>query len=423
MKNLEKEDKVGIQAELEQARQAKCTMASMSNADRQEVLKKIASSLLINKQLIIQENQKDLAKLDDKDPKRDRLLLDEPRIEQMASSILEVSKLDDPTGQMLLERELPNGLLVRKETVALGVIAVIYESRPNVTIDVASLCLRSANICLLRGGSDAWYSNSCLVEILKEVLVSAGCNPHLVQLLPVEREYVEELLHARSYVDLIIPRGSQSLINYVREHAKVPVIETGAGVCHTYVDETADLDMAANIIANAKISRPSVCNALDTILVDALVLNGLLERLAPKFESAKVEVLADAISYPVWKSFAYQHLGKATEDDFGREFLDLICSMKVVNGLEEALEHIAHYSSKHSECIVSQNPKNIATFMKMVDAAAVYANASTRFTDGGVFGLGAEIGISTQKLHARGPFALEKLVCEKWFINGQGQIR
>jgi len=423
MKNLEKEDKVGIQVELEQARQAKCTIASMSNADRKEILKKIASSLLINKQRIIQENQKDLAKLDDKDSKRDRLLLDEARIEQMASSVLEVSELEDPTGQLLLERKLPNGLLIRKETVALGVIAVIYESRPNVTIDVACLCLRSANVCLLRGGSDAWYSNCCLVDILKEVLVSAGCNPHLVQLLPVEREYVDELLHARSYVDLIIPRGSQSLINYVREHAKVPVIETGAGVCHTYVDETADLDMAANIIANSKISRPSVCNALDTILVDAPVLIGLLERLVPKFESAKVEVLADKMSYPVWQSFAYQYLGKATEADFGREFLDLICSMKVVNGLEEALGHIALHSSKHSECIVSQNPKNIATFMKVVDAAAVYANASTRFTDGGVFGLGAEIGISTQKLHARGPFALEKLVCEKWFIKGDGQIR
>ncbi len=423
MKNLEKEDKVGIQVELEQARQAKFSMASLSNTDRQEVLKKIASSLLINKQRIIQENQKDLAKLDVKDPKRDRLLLDEARIEQMASSVLEVSELEDPTNQLLLERKLPNGLLVRKETVALGVIAVIYESRPNVTIDVASLCLRSGNVCLLRGGSDAWYSNCCLVNILKDVLINASFDPNFVQLLPVEREYVEELLHARSYVDLIIPRGSQSLINYVREHAKVPVIETGAGVCHTYVDETADLDMAANIIANAKISRPSVCNALDTILVDTLVLNGLLERLAPKFESAKVEVLADEISYPVWQSFAYQHLGKAMEADFGREFLDLICSMKVVNGLEEALDHIAHHSSKHSECIVSQNPKNIATFMKMVDASAVYANASTRFTDGGVFGLGAEIGISTQKLHARGPFALEKLVCEKWLINGEGQIR
>jgi glutamate-5-semialdehyde dehydrogenase len=302
-------------------------------------------------------------------------------------------------------------------------VGVIYESRPNVTIDVAVLCIQSGNVCLLRGGSDAWYSNTYLVGLIQDVLESFGTDPNIVQLLPADRELVAELLTAVKYIDIIIPRGSQGLIDFVRENAKVPVIETGAGVCHTYIDHTADLQQAAKIVANAKISRPSVCNALDSILVDKEVLDEFVQRLAPYFEEAEVKVLADEKSYAVWKNQNFKNLDNAEQDDFGREFLDLICSMKVVNGLDEALDHIAKYSSKHSECIVSSDAENIANFMNSVDAAAVYSNASTRFTDGGEFGLGAEIGISTQKLHARGPFALEKLVTEKWFVTGDGQIR
>jgi len=241
--------------------------------------------------------------------------------------------------------------------------------------------------------------------------------------LPTDRELVSDLLTATDFVDIIIPRGSQSLIDFVRENAKVPVIETGAGVCHTYVDKTADLDKAAKIVANAKISRPSVCNALDTVLLDREIAPDFMNRVLPYFEEAQVEVFADKAVLDKVKETGYPYVQEAQEADFGREFLDFKCSVKAVEGLDEALEHIANYSSKHSECIVSNDPQNIATFMNAVDAAAVYANASTRFTDGGEFGLGAEIGISTQKLHARGPFALEKLVTEKWFVTGDGQVR
>jgi len=300
---------------------------------------------------------------------------------------------------------------------------VIYESRPNVTIDVAALCIQSGNVCLLRGGSDALHTNEVLLKVIHDILEQHGIATTIVQLLPVDRKHVSELLEATQYVDIIIPRGSQSLINFVRENAKVPVIETGAGVCHTYVDCTADLDMAARIVANAKISRPSVCNSLDTVLVDKDVVTEFLVKLAPYLEEAQVEVFADATAYQVLKHENFSNLKRAEAADFGREFLDLKCSVKTVDGLDEALEHIGTYSSKHSECIVSSNELHIEQFLNTVDAAAVYANASTRFTDGGEFGLGAEIGISTQKLHARGPFALEKLVTEKWIVRANGQIR
>ncbi|MNI26290.1 Gamma-glutamyl phosphate reductase [compost metagenome] len=262
-----------------------------------------------------------------------------------------------------------------------------------------------------------------MLHVIHRVLEANGIPTDIVQLLPVARKHVSELLEATKYVDIIIPRGSQSLIDFVRANAKVPVIETGAGVCHTYVDKTADLGIAAKIVANAKISRPSVCNSLDTVLVDKEVAPEFLAKLAPYLENASVEVFADPIAYELLAHQKFSNLVAAEEADFGREFLDLKCSIKTVNGLDEALEHIEKYSSKHSECIVSSHELTIERFLNAVDAAAVYANASTRFTDGGEFGLGAEIGISTQKLHARGPFALEKLVTEKWIVRGNGQIR
>jgi glutamate-5-semialdehyde dehydrogenase len=412
-----------IQELLINASNATAEIRSLSAAKKQEVLNTIADELLANKTNIIAENLKDLNRMDDSDPKKDRLLLNEERIEGLASSIRDVANLEDQTGKIILERTMENGLFIQKKTVALGVVGVIYESRPNVTVDVAALCIRSGNVCLLRGGSDADDTNICLVNIIQKVLKSYNLNPNIVQLLPVDRKHVEELLTAEKYVDILIPRGSQQLIDFVRKNAKVPVIETGAGVCHTYIEKTADLLKAAKIVCNAKVTRPSVCNSLDTIVLDKEIASDALPLIADLLKDYEVEMFADETAYPILKSISYPYLVKAEAEDFGREFLALKCSVKVVNDTEEALSHIKKFSSKHSEAIVSEDSAKIENFLNQVDAAAVYANASTRFTDGGVFGLGAEIGISTQKLHARGPFALEKLVTEKWMVKGNGQVR
>ena len=412
-----------IQLQLQAAQRAKKSINALALNERQAILIGISESLLENIDNIITENKKDLDRMDPADSKYDRLLLTKERIIGLSNSVLDVANLPDPTGVTLTSKILPNGLQIEKKSVALGVVGVIYEARPNVTIDVAALCIQSGNVCLLRGGSDAFYTNTCLVNLIQAVLAGQGIDVHLVQLLPTDRELVYDLLTATQYVDIIIPRGSQSLIDFVRENAKVPVIETGAGVCHTYVDKTADLDKAVAIVVNAKTSRPSVCNALDTVLVDREIADAFIQKLAAPLIPFQVEVFASEELYGSFEQLRYPYLVKAQEEDFGREFLDFKCSIKTVVGLAEALEHIEKYSSKHSECIVSTDEQSINTFLQAVDAAAVYANASTRFTDGGEFGLGAEIGISTQKLHARGPFALEKLVTEKWYIRGDGQIR
>ncbi|WP_448137242.1 glutamate-5-semialdehyde dehydrogenase [Sphingobacterium siyangense] len=412
-----------IVKQLQAAAKAKQILQQLAPDTKITILNAIADGLVTHTADILQANKIDLDRMSDDDPKKDRLLLNSDRLKGLADSVKQIAQLADPTDQLLLKKILPNGLEIEKITVPLGVVGVIYESRPNVTIDVAALCIQSGNVCLLRGGSDALHTNEALLKVIHNILELHGIATTIVQLLPVERKHVSELLEATEYVDIIIPRGSQSLIDYVREHAKVPVIETGAGVCHTYVDRTADLDMAAKIVANAKISRPSVCNSLDTVLVDRAIAPEFLRKLKTYFEDAQVEVFADSTAYEVLQGESFSNLKQAEEDDFGREFLDLKCSIKTVSGLDEALEHIAKYSSKHSECIVSSSELHIEQFLNTVDAAAVYANASTRFTDGGEFGLGAEIGISTQKLHARGPFALEKLVTEKWIVRGNGQIR
>lgn len=415
--------KESIQKELKAAYEATAAIKRLADKAKQQLLKEIASSLEQRVDDIIQENKKDLERMDREDPRYDRLLLDKDRVLALSASLTDVANLPDPTGVLVSRNALENGLLVEKKTVPLGVVGVIYESRPNVTVDVAALCIRSGNVCVLRGGSDAWYTNSVLVEIIQGVLRQHNLDHHIVQLLPTDRAFVSELLSATKYVDIIIPRGSQALIDLVREQAKVPVIETGAGVCHTYVERSADLEKAAKIIANAKISRPSVCNALDTVLVDKEVAKDLLGRVAPYFKESNVNIYADETAYAVLQELGYPALELAEEEDFGREFLSLQCSVKVVDGFDQALAHIANHSSKHSECIVSTDAERIGTYMETVDAAAVYTNASTRFTDGAAFGLGAEIGISTQKLHARGPFALEKLVTEKWYVTGDGQVR
>jgi glutamate-5-semialdehyde dehydrogenase len=412
-----------IQTLLQRTQEQSVHIRTMSNSARQALVLKIADLLSENIPLILSENQKDLDRMEDTNPKKDRLLLNEERVLGLVQSLREVAALEDPTCKELFRHQTEGGLVIVKKTVPLGVVGVIYEARPNVTIDVAALCLRSGNAAVLRGGSDAEATNRVLVGIIHQALESMGLPKESICLLPVDRKHVQELLEAVRYVDIIIPRGSQELIDFVRTHAKVPTIETGAGVCHTYVEQSADLDMAARIVVNAKTHRPSVCNSLDTILVDVAIAKQFLPRIIPGFLPFEVEVFADEPSYAILAAHAYPFLQKAEENHYGCEFLSQKCSVKVVLGIDEAMQHIAKYSSKHSEAIVTQNDTLATLFMNTIDAAAVYVNASTRFTDGGVFGLGAEIGISTQKLHARGPFALEKLTTEKWFCYGNGQIR
>lgn len=361
--------------------------------------------------------------MDKADPKYDRLLLSDARIEGLCHALHTVSELPDPTGQELLSKTLPNGLKLSKITDPLGVIGIIYESRPNVTIDVASLCLRSGNAAILKGGKEAHFSNLFLVSLIHQALEEKGLPKEAVTLLPTDRSYTEHLLKAEKYVDVIIPRGSAGLINYVRKNSLIPTIETGAGVCHTFVEKTADPEMAAKIIVNAKVSRPSVCNSLDCAIIDETQLANVVPLLLDGFKAYNVEVYADEASYPFFKKAQYPYLQKAQDEDFGREWLDYKVSIKTVHNAEEALDHIDRFSSRHSEAIITEDQALADKFIKSVDAASVYHNASTRFTDGEEFGLGAEIGISTQKLHARGPFALEKLVTEKWVVKGTGQIR
>jgi len=400
---------------------AAVSLRKASDAQIKKALKMLAESLKQNSAALIKANDLDVAKQDANDPKTDRLRLNEQRIKGIANSIKKISTLPNPAGKSIEKRTLYNGLLLEKVSVPLGVVGAIYESRPNVTFDIAALCLRSMNGCLLKGSSEAENTNLAAIKIIRRVLKDNGINPDCVTLLPSDRESVGQLFTATKYVDVIIPRGSESLIQYVRKNSLVPVIETGAGVCHIYVEKDADLEKAAAIVVNAKVSRPSVCNAVDTILVDSAVAPNFLEKVKPAFEKDEVEVFADSKAFKLLKG--YPHLAKATSEDFGREFLSLKCAVKVVKDIDEALLHIQQFSTKHSEAIVSKNKKNCERFLQEVDAAVVYTNASTRFTDGEEFGLGAEIGISTQKLHARGPFALEKLVTEKWIIKGNGQIR
>ena len=408
---------------LQATHQASIAIKMLSDRDRKALLIRLSEVILDKQAIIMQENEKDMVRMEDGNPKKDRLWLNEKRIQDLADSLRDVAELPDPTNHILSSKNLENGLHIEKISVPLGVVGVIYESRPNVTIDVAALCLRSGNACVLRGGSDAIYSNTCLVQLIHEVLAEFNIPNECVLLLPTDRKFVKELLEAERYVDIIIPRGSQQLIDFVRENSRIPTIETGAGVCHTYVHTSADLKKAQDIVVNAKVSRPSVCNALDTVLADRSIAQEFIPMLVPGLKEYNVEIFADAPSYEWLAEAGYPWLQRAEESDYGREFLDFKCSVKVVENIEEALAHIRKYSSRHSEAIVAEDEEICTRFLDEVDAAAVYTNASTRFTDGGMFGLGAEIGISTQKLHARGPFALEKLVTEKWIVKGNGQIR
>ncbi len=372
---------------------------------------------------ILAANREDLERMDPADPRYDRLLLNEARLEAIASDIRNVAALPSPLDQVLEERTLPNGLGLKKVTVPLGVVGIIYESRPNVTFDVFSLCLKSGNATVLKGGSDAASSNVAIVELIRQVLADRGLDPDMLYLLPAEREAAHIMLNAVGFIDVIIPRGSQQLIDFARKHSTVPVIETGAGIVHTYFDRSGDLEKGKAIVFNAKTRRPSVCNALDTLIVHSDRLEDLPALVEPLKEK-RVKLYADEQAFFTLSGrYPEELLDMASPEHFGTEFLSLKLSVRTVDSLEEALEHIAHHSSKHSEAVIAEEQPVIDTFMKRVDAAAVYANTSTAFTDGAQFGLGAEIGISTQKLHARGPMALKELCSYKWLINGNGQVR
>lgn len=395
----------------------------LKEAQVNTVLNQLADKALACIDLILAENQKDLDRMEKTDPKFDRLKLTPERIWEIANDLRNVAQLPSPLGISLEKKLVRSGLHLEKITVPLGVIGIIYEARPNVTFDVFSLCLKSGNACVLKGGSDAENSNECIVKLIHEVLEESGLDKNMVALLPADRTATTELLNAVGLVDIIIPRGSQNLINFVRENSRVPVIETGAGIVHTYFDKSGDLIKGADIIFNAKTRRVSVCNALDCLLIHRDRLEDLAKLVLP-LEDKNVRLFADQESYNVLEDvYSPELLEPASPEHFGTEFLDYKLSIRTVNNLEEALTHIQEYSSKHSEAIIAEDDDVINKFLQLVDAAAVYANASTAFTDGGQFGLGAEIGISTQKLHARGPMALRELSSYKWLVRGNGQIR
>jgi glutamate-5-semialdehyde dehydrogenase len=410
-----------IQSLIRQTHRAAVHLRNVSDAQVKNALRTLAVLLESEHGPLLRANVKDLVRQEPDNPRNDRLSLNEQRVRAIARSVRKVASLPDPSGKLLARRTLANGLKIEKRAVPLGVVGAIYESRPNVTFDIAALCLRSRNGCVLKGSQEAEETNKAAMVLIRKALRSADIDADCVCLLPSARETVQELFTATRWVDVLIPRGSDALIRYVRANSLVPVIETGAGVCHVYIEKEADLDKAVAIAVNAKVSRPSVCNAMDTLLVDRSIAGVFLHRLRGPMEAHGVELFADAVATRALKG--YPQLQPARPEDYDREFLSLKCAIRVVRDLDEALDHIQAHGTRHSEAIVSRNKQQCERFLREVDAAAVYANASTRFTDGEQLGLGAEIGISTQKLHARGPFALEKLVTEKWVIRGTGQVR
>lgn len=409
------------------------TFAAVRTASRQlallgdekinQILCAVADAIPASTPLILAENEKDLLRMDGNDPKYDRLKLTTERLESIAADIRNVATLPSPLGRVLKESTRPNGLKLTKISVPFGVIGIIYEARPNVSFDVFALCFKSGNACILKGGSDADCSNKAIVGMIHNVLQQHGIDPQVVELLPADREATTELLHAVGYVDLLIPRGSSGLIQFVREHATIPVIETGAGICHTYFDEFGDTPKGAAIVNNAKTRRVSVCNALDCLIIHQQRLTDL-PAICEKLQESRVLIYADPQAFRALTGhYPQELLQPATPESFGTEFLDYKLAVKTVDSFEDALGHIQENSSKHSESIITENKERAALFARIVDAACVYTNVSTAFTDGAQFGLGAEIGISTQKLHARGPMGLEEITSYKWLIEGDGQTR
>ncbi|PIF05726.1 MAG: glutamate-5-semialdehyde dehydrogenase [Draconibacterium sp.] len=412
-----------IKEQLQKTLAASRQLNLVENHTINKLLNELAGQARANTDFILKENLKDLERMDPADPKYDRLKLTRERIEGIASDIENVAALQSPVGRILSKSVRPNGLNIKKVSVSFGVIGIIYEARPNVTFDVFALCLKSGNACVLKGGSDAIYSNQAIVSVIQNVLKENGVDENTVTLLPAGRKETAEMMHAHGFIDLIIPRGSQGLIDYVRQNSSIPVIETGAGICHTYFDEFGDAEKGVEIVFNAKTRRPSVCNALDCLVIHRSRLCELPD-FGKKLQTEKVVIYADQPAFDMLKeSYPADLLFPATDESYGTEFLSMKMSVKTVESIGEALAHINKYSSKHSEAIISEDGERIEQFRKMVDAAAVYSNVSTAFTDGAQFGLGAEIGISTQKLHARGPMALEELTSYKWIVEGNGQVR
>ena len=385
---------------IKKTKEASSVMQSITEEQRKAVLESLADSIIVNSEKLLESNKLDLEKMEKSNPLYDRLLLNEDRLKGIASEIRNVVSLPSPLGKVTSERKLDNGLFIRRISVPFGVIGIIYEARPNVSFDVFSLCFKSGNACILKGSKNADESNKAIVELIQEVLENHGINPYVVTLLPPTHEATAELLNAVGYVDLCIPRGGKKLIEFVRDNARVPVIETGAGVVHTYFDASGSLEKGKAIINNAKTRRVSVCNALDCLLV---------HKSREKDIEALIEPMKDKVE------FVY--------DDYGTEWMDYKMAIKVVDSIDDAIKHISQYGSGHSECIITEDNDAANKFQMLVDAACVYVNAPTSFTDGAQFGLGAEIGISTQKLGPRGPMGLEEMTTYKWLINGNGQIR
>lgn len=408
---------------LQKAKDASFELLLIDEEKINNVLLALADATESNLHEILEANRADLNQMDPNDPKYDRLLLNQQRIEGIAADIRSVANLNYPLNRIIEEDIRPNGMRIRKVSIPFGVIGTIYEARPNVSFDVFTLCFKTANVTVLKGGSDAENSNKAIVRIIHQVLSAHNINPAICSLLPSDRESTSALLKSAKYVDLIIPRGSSALINYVRENASMPVIETGAGICHTYFDTSGDLKKGREIIFNAKTRRVSVCNALDSLLIHKDKLDALPFLMQPLGEKGVI-IYADEPAYAVLDgNYPASLLEKATPDSFGTEFLSYKLSIKSVHTIEEAIKHITLYSSKHSESIVAEDEQAKELFRKMVDAACVYTNVSTAFTDGAQFGFGAEIGISTQKLHARGPMALREITTYKYIIDGDGQVR
>ncbi|MCE2462481.1 MAG: glutamate-5-semialdehyde dehydrogenase [Dehalococcoidia bacterium] len=409
------------------ARAASRRLARLSSEVKDRALQNIASSLIAQQEDLLEANESDYRAGKSNgltEALLDRLLLNPQRLESIAADVRGVAMLPDPVGEVFDMRTLSNGLVAGKKRVPLGVIGSIYESRPNVTVDIAVLCLKSGNGCILRGGREAIHSNTALVKLIRRAIADAGIPEDSVQFIDnTDRALVEPMLKMEEYIDLLVPRGSSNLIRFVAEKAAMPVITGGIGVCHTYVDRSADLDRSVDIAYNAKVQRPTVCNALDSLLVHSEVATQYLPRIAHEWAKAGVELRCDMRALSILGPVQGVQAVPANEDDWGKEFLDLVASVKVVDSLEEALEHIEEYGSGHSEAIVAEDYSAAMRFLDEVDAAAVYVNASTRFTDGSQLGLGAEVGISTQKLHARGPMGLREMTSYKWVVMGSGQVR
>lgn len=413
-----------LKSQLQSLKEASYTLQLSSTENRNHALELIKEALTKNTSRILEANQKDLAKMKEDDPLYDRLMLDEQRMKGICLELENVMKLDDPLDIILEESTGPSDIQLKKISVPLGCIGVIYEARPNVTIDVTSLCLKSGNAVMLRGSSSAYESNQVIVEVIQSALAKSHIPKEAVQLLELDRELATEMMKANDYLDLIIPRGSAKLIQHVRDNATVPTIETGASVVHTFIDKSANIKMACDIVHNEKTRRPSVCNALDTVLVHEDIAHEFIPALAKKLKDSGVKIHADIGAFEFFKDhYDNKLLMSDAEDHFDNEFLGLEMNVHIVEDINQAISHIRKYSLKHSESIVTEDPLHAKRFQKEIDAACVYVNTSTAFSDGAQFGLGAEIGISTQKLHARGPMALKELTSYKWLINSDGLIR